>query len=181
MKKRIIALLTCLSMLFALTACGGTSPSDAIKAELDSVKDASSDSIIQQALSSADLEDTDLLEPVVANIQGFEYEILGEEVDGDTAKVTVSITTAPFGDIFTDAYDEVLNDVLSGKLTDFETRDIVERLYKPLAEATDKTYTKEVVINCTKDGKNWVGDFDTNDEFIDAVFGGLMGSLQGLA
>lgn len=179
MKKRIIAVITVLAMMMSLAACG-KSPSDCVKQELDVVKSASSESLIQEALNGANIEDNELLEPLVAKLQDFDYEVVDEKVDGDTAVVTVKVTTYPFGVLLKGTYDELVEQAMKGELGDLDEKALTQKLYEPMINATDKTYVQDVEIKCTKNGAGWEGNYEENNEFLDAVFGGLMSAMASL-
>lgn len=182
MKKKLIALILGVAMVLSLTACGGgPSASDYVKAELDEVKNAEADSLLAEAVNQIGADtNTEAIQAFVVKLQDFDYTIVGEEEDGDATNVTVEITTYTFGDAFKATYDQLMEDAMSGKLAGVSSDEIANRLYAPLGEVTDKSYTSTVVIKCTKQDDEWVGDFESDDAFIDAIFGGLLNTMQTL-
>lgn len=175
MKRRIFALATVLMLILAMTGCGkDLTASDYVKAELDAVKGNSGDSLIQEGVKDTEFDYTDTaIDGFISKLQEFDYQVIGEKDGGDTATVTVKITTYPFGEVYEKNFKEESKGIDAGNLGEADKTKLDNTILKDLANVKDKTYTQEVNIECHKDGGEWVGNFETVD-FMNALFGGLI-------
>ena len=95
--KEFIVVLLALIMCFGMTACSKDSPSDALKADLENAK--SNPEELAEGMDEGFGEEAG--KAFVEKMLDFDYKLGEEKVDGDTATVQATITTYPFGEIFT--------------------------------------------------------------------------------
>jgi ABC-type glycerol-3-phosphate transport system substrate-binding protein len=183
--KKIVALLLALGVAVGLAACSGASPSDQVDKELQEIKneelaDDIGDIFDDEEMSKKYAED---FQGWFEKLQDFDYVIKDEKVDGDKATVTVEITTYDFGAAFEETYNQMIADATAGTITaDTDLEDYTYKLlFEKLNGVTDKTYTKEIVVNCTKDDDGaWETDLESNSDALDAIFGGMMTKIAAL-
>lgn len=178
MKKLIAVVATALMALSLLAGCGAKqSPSDAVSEWMEAFKSGSVNeaSSISASLAGASEEDMKLF---LKKAQDLDYEIVEEKLadDGKSATVKVKITTYDFGAGMTNFVDKMMQDAMSGKITekDVTTEKLISRMIAEMTALEDKDYEKEVVANLTLDDKTWKPDIESNAEFLDAVLGGLL-------
>ena len=111
-------------------------------------------------------------------IQKFDYKIIDEKVskDGKSATVRVKISTYNFGEAYNEVAKQIKNDIDEGKInkdTNIDNYVISEFLPKALA-LKDKKYTKEIIIKCNKEKKEWKNDIYENEDFKDSILGGML-------
>ena len=119
----------------------------------------------------------------------FDYEIKGEEIaeDGKTATVDLAITTYDMKTVFNNFYTEFMGKALeqySGNSNNVSEEDYnkmaLEILQEELSKVTEKDYTGEATLSLTKTDGRWVVDKidESNNEFLNAITGGLMDVLM---
>lgn len=173
-------------MLLGLAGCKSKlSPSDQVATDLESIKNeeiadnflADSDEIPQKFEEESKV--------FVKKLQEFEYTVIDEKTDKEkgTSAVTLKIKTYNFGKAYEDTVAQVLLDAKADKIG--EDADITEyvysRLYENLNALKDKSYEKEITVNCTESDGNWETDIDSNREVMDAVMGGMMTAVEAAA
>lgn len=167
--KKITALLLALCLIF-VTACGSASPSDALKADLEDAKKGSEQI---QSMVGSDGFGEEATKALVDKVLEFEYELGEEKVDGDTATVETTITTYPFGDIFTDVMTEFMEEAMSGgEMSDDDMTKLLDDLLMKKMDSAEKNYEKTITVTLKKDGKDWV--VQESDELSNALTGGLL-------
>lgn len=179
--KRIAIILMSFAIIFSFTACKKTSPSEVVEKDLkdlqsESVKEVEVPYVNKDNADSKELEDKYL--KWINMIQKFDYKIQDEKIskDGKTATVRVKISTYDFGNTYKEVAKEIKEGIDEGKInkdTDIDSYVIDQFLTKAL-QLKDKTYTKEVIINCKKASKDWEDDIYNNEDFQDAILGGML-------
>lgn len=172
-----------LSLVIALSfaGCKKTTPSETVEKDLkdlqsEAVKDVELPYINEDNADSDELKDNYV--QWVNMIQKFDYKIVDEKVskDGKSAIVRVKISTYNFGEAYKEVGKQIKKDIDDGKInkdTNIDNYVISEFLPKALA-LEDKEYTKEVLIKCNKDKKEWKDDIYENEDFKDAILGGML-------
>ena len=197
----------CVIIGIAFTACGGSAikddmtPSETVSAFLDAFK-AQDDETMNKVYagegndfmsaykeSEGDDETTKAIkEELTAKWLDFDYKITGEKIaeDGKTATVDLAITTYDMKTVFNNFYTEFMDKALdqySGNSNNVKEEDYnkmaMEILQQELAKATEKDYTGEASLALTQIDDRWVVDKidENNDEFLNAMTGGLMDVL----
>lgn len=179
--KKIAIILMSFAIIFSFTACKKTSPSEVVEKDLkdlqsESVKEVEVPYVNKDNADSKELEDKYL--KWINMIQKFDYKIQDEKIskDGKTATVRVKISTYDFGNTYKEVAKEIKEGIDEGKInkdTDIDSYVIDQFLTKAL-QLKDKTYTKEVIINCKKASKDWEDDIYNNEDFQDAILGGML-------
>lgn len=179
--KRIAIILMSFAIIFSFTACKKTSPSEVVEKDLkelqsESVKEVEVPYVNKDNADSKELEDKYL--KWINMIQKFDYKIQDEKIkkDGKTATVRVKISTYDFGNTYKEVAQEIKEGIDEGKInkdTDIDSYVIDQFLTKAL-QLKDKKYTKEVIINCKKASKDWEDDIYNNEDFQDAILGGML-------
>lgn len=200
-RKHIAVILAVFTTVFFLTGCGSTpTPTQTADTFLQALKAQDSETMAEvfagekldllDAVSDEEEDteaaDSDLTkiyeEQMVPKMLDFDYELSNEVIDGDKATVDVKISTYRIGDAFTAFFSDYLSQAFILAFSDASEEDMdtlaTTILTGKLADLTEKSYEKTATINLTnKDGK-WVVDMlDTNDDFLDAVTGGLLTSF----
>lgn len=170
MKKVFITVLI-LCMLF-MTACGTPTPTEALKADIENAKN-SPEEIIGDI--GEDGFGKDATEALVDKVLEFDYK-LGEEVideEAGTATVETTITTYPFGDIFTKLMTDLFTEVFANpNMTDEQLSARMDALLIDGLKGAEKTYTKTIKINLSLEDGQWV--VQESDEMADALTGGML-------
>lgn len=179
--KRIAIILMSFAIIFSFTACKKTSSSEVVEKDLkdlqsESVKEVEVPYVNKDNADSKELEDKYL--KWINMIQKFDYKIQDEKIskDGKTATVRVKISTYDFGNTYKEVAQEIKEGIDEGKInkdTDIDSYVIDQFLTKAL-QLKDKKYTKEVIINCKNANKNWEDDIYNNEDFQDAILGGML-------
>ena len=169
MKKTLVLLLTLCLVL--LTACAPATPTAALKADLESAK--SSPEEIMGEIEEGGFG-TEATEALINKVLEFEYELGEEAIDGDKATVETTITTYPFGQIFTDTVTKFISQAFAnaGNMTDEELSSLMDKILTEELANAEKTYTSTIKIELAKDGDNWV--VQENEEMSNALTGGLI-------
>lgn len=179
--KRIAIILMSFAIIFSFTACKKTSPSEVVEKDLkdlqsESVKEVEVPYVNKDNADSKELEDKYL--KWINMIQKFDYKIKDEKIskDGKTATVRVKISTYDFGNTYKEVAKEIKEGIDEGKInkdTDID-RYVIDQFLTKALQLKDKTYTKEVIINCKKASKDWEDDIYNNEDFQDAILGGML-------
>ena len=169
MKKKVSILLLALCLILVTVACSSPSPSDALKADLENAKSSPED--IVGDIGDSGFSD-ELNTALVNKMLEFEYEIGEEKVDGDTATVELTITTYPFGDMFTTVINDLMDQAYSGEIdTDADVETLVSDMIMDEMDTLEKSYSKTITVNLNKEDGAWVVQED--EDFGDAITGGL--------
>ncbi|MBR5795681.1 MAG: hypothetical protein IKY26_06015 [Erysipelotrichaceae bacterium] len=175
--KKIFVLLLSLLLITTLFGCGAK-PSSIIKESFDEFKSLTYEEISSEYgfdLSGI-VDDPEFEKLFVELLQDFDYEILDETVDGDTAVVTVKITSNNIGaklqEGFTNALSMAFTLVFSDLTEDEITEKIAETILEPLNEC-EKTFVNTVDVKLTKTDDGWDVLEENNRDFYNAFLGGL--------
>ena len=179
---KAVCVLLSLVMVLTFAACGGGalkegSPSYAVDKALQEFK---TQLDVDKYLEQMDMDDLGMdvedLKPWLKMLQEFEYEIGEEKVKGDTAEVTVTITTYAFGKAMEGFFDQLITIALSNP--DVTEQELIDTFMDSMTSLKTKDYTKEVVIICEKRNGEWVPDLENNEDFIDAILGGILTAIE---
>lgn len=188
MKKRRLLVVLCmiLAVCLVLPGCTTKSPTDEVKEELESVKNESDDTLDE--VFNVDEDDLYIsssnrsaYNEFTKKIRDFDYDISDENIadSGNTAEVTVKITTYDFGtaaEEFYSSQSSVSSGGISGILTDDST---AAAFLEKMNSVSGKNYEKTVKVTCTKDDDGeWSVDLDNNYDLADAISGGLLSTLK---
>ncbi len=165
--KRIISVLFAVLMLFSFAGCQKSSPQKDLDAILTAIK--SGDMETLAALNYEEVFDFEGQEQMMSIFSSISWKF-GEtvEVDEDDAKVNVQITTK---DIFSEFMTQALSKALQGEEMSEEA---VSQMLIDIINATEKTASFDVAVEMSLEDGKWVIDDDGNEEFINAITGGLM-------
>lgn len=200
-RKHIAVILAVFTTVFFLAGCSSTPiPTQTTDTFLQALKAQDSETMAEvfagekidllDAVSDEE-EDTEAAdsgltkiyeEQMVPKMLDFDYELSNEVIDGDKATVDVKISTYRIGDAFTAFFSDYLSQAFILAFSDASEEDMdtlaTTILTGKLADLTEKSYEKTATISLTNKGGKWVVDMlDTNDDFLDAVTGGLLTSF----
>lgn len=190
--KKVLSTVIAFAMLFALVGCGGGQtaaepmPEDTVKAGIETLKSVDTESaaaVWGDSLSAESMGQGE--EGLKALYSGIEYEIIGAEINEDTAIVTTKISNVDAATALTDALGEVFVKIFEvvgtdEEITDEDSRKMFTELF--VANLTSGEYDRTestVDITLTKVDGEWVID-DNNDAAIDALTGGILTAAESL-
>lgn len=196
MKKKISAVILAAALILSMSACGTPSPTEtadtfmtAIKAQdSETVKsvyeDETFDMIEETGNQSDDAFEGTLDKSLETKIYDFDYTLSDEKIDGDKATVKVTITTYALGtaieDFMTEYFTQALTLSFSGA-SDEKIEKLSETLLTKHIEKAEKDYTGTADIHLTKKGDEWqIDEFDDDGEFINAITGGIVDSINNI-
>ena len=166
--KKVSILLLALCLIF-MTACGTASPTDALKADLENAK-SSPDEIIGQLGEDGFGEEA--TQALVDKVLEFDYQLGEEKIDGDKATVETTITTYPFGEIFTGIVADFITQAFANPdMTDDDASALLDQLLMDALDKADKTYSKTITIELSQEDGEWV--VQESDEMSNALTGGM--------
>ena len=167
--KKVSILLLALCLIF-MTACGTASPTDALKADLENAK-SSPDEIIGQLGEDGFGEEA--TQALVDTVLEFDYQLGEEKIDGDKATVETTITTYPFGEIFTGIVADFITQAFANPdMTDDDASALLDQLLMDALDKADKTYSKTITIELSQEDGEWV--VQESDEMSNALTGGML-------
>ena len=167
--KKVSILLLALCLIF-MTACGTASPTDALKADLENAK-SSPDEIIGQLGEDGFGEEA--TQALVDKVLEFNYQLGEEKIDGDKATVETTITTYPFGEIFTGIVADFITQAFANPdMTDDDASALLDQLLMDALDKADKTYSKTITIELSQEDGEWV--VQESDEMSNALTGGML-------
>lgn len=200
MKKKIIAIITLLIMAASLCACGGPSPTETVDTFLTGIKTQDNEAIQSvysddefEFVEELDLEDEDadselnkvFTEKLFPMLTSFEYTLSNEVIDGDHATVDVTIKTYNFGNAFSSFFTDYLTQAFALAFSDASDEDMdklgATLLSGELDNLTEMNTEKTATIELSAIDDGWVIDeFEEDDEFYDALTGGMMSTIEAL-
>lgn len=129
-----------------LTACGDPAAAirDDISGKLETIKQGDTEFVdgLAESVSGFDTLQIDAAEFMDCYLEGFDYEVEGVDVDGDTATAHVAITCKSFSDILGD-YESAAMEIVDS--LDIDTMPSDEEIYAMAGEAMmDATEAAEV-------------------------------------
>ena len=167
--KKVSILLLALCLIF-MTACGTASPTEALKADLENAK-SSPDEIIGQLGEDGFGEEA--TQALVDKVLEFDYQLGEEKIDGDKATVETTITTYPFGEIFTGIVADFITQAFANPdMTDDDASALLDQLLMDALDKADKTYSKTITIELSQEDGEWV--VQESDEMSNALTGGML-------
>lgn len=180
--KKFVSVILAISLMAAMLAgCGGEqSPTDAVKEKIESYK-TNAESLLNRD-DDSDVMDLgeDVGKKLVDLIMGFEYTVDNEVIDSNKATVDVTIKTCEIGDMFKNAMGNYFTQAFGLALGGASEEEMEEKALEAFTTAIDemsskKTFEKTFTVNLTQGDDGWkVEDLDANEEFLNAVTGGLM-------
>ena len=178
----LFALLLCVLMISGCAA--RTDAEKKVAKELDALKTSESVgsevSDIKKMLSDEGRENFDVF---LKKLRDFDYELMGSVEEDDHADVTVRIKTYDFGRAYLAEWTDYLREHGDTLDSDDELAGFYEELFARLAALDKKECIKDVDIVCLKplDNGEWIANIKDNEQLQDAVFGGMMSEMKGLA
>jgi hypothetical protein len=123
---------------------------------------------------------------LIEKILDFDYTIDDEQIDGDHANVTVTLTTYDFDTAFKDYMSEALQTAFSYTFSDASddemSQAINESLYTILTGLTEKDMVQTATLSLTKGAEGWtIDDLSDNADFLDAITGGAYSTVVGMS
>ena len=188
MKKRIIALLIAVAVLFTFTACGKPkreSAQDVMTRALEAVKALDSVKMKEifgtegpaQSFDDLDAETQTMLKLCVKNLT---YNIISSEENEDTATVKIEITNTDMVTVLTDATSQLVGKIVTymaannnAQPSDEEAHAMLGEIlegYMPRDDLAKVTNTEEFTLKLSEEGK-WQPEITTGQ--FDTLFGGL--------
>ncbi len=180
--KKFLSVMIVVSMLIVMmTGCSGEkSPTDVAREKIESYK-VNAESILNgEEDSDAMGLGEDVEKKIIDLIMGFEYTVENEVIDGDKATVDVTIKTCEIGDMFKTAMGNYMSQAFGLALAGASEEELEEKAMEAFTTAIDemsseKTFEKTFTVNLTHGDDGWkVEELDNNEEFLNAVAGGLM-------
>ena len=190
--KKILSLLLAFAMLFSFGGCGSqVGPDEMLSMYLDALKTNDTKELEKYGFSEEsivsglfnDQKDNSKSEEWEKNVfKGITYEVKKAEIaeDGKTATVEISITNADFGQAIKNYYKKILNFSYSADTTE---KDIEKQLKEEIdkAASNDKKVTNTAKVKMTKaEDDIWDIDEEGNDDFFNALMGGMLDALKNI-
>ncbi|MDO4383488.1 MAG: hypothetical protein Q4C18_03220 [Eubacteriales bacterium] len=208
MKKKLAVFLLLTAML-GMCACGSkdpeVTPTKTVDTFLKAIQDEDQDAIKKvyeessfdigkEAWDDTDGEDDEdeldasddsvrnvLVKDFYPRLIQFEYKMGEEKIDGDSATVTVDITTYKMGDTFVAGFKDFFSqamDLYNSNASDEEVSKVMaDSLHKKLSGLKKKEYKETATFHLSKENGKWVideMDDDDNEAALNALTGGMM-------
>ena len=150
LRKMTIAVLA-LTMIFAFSACTkSNTPTVVVEKQMQQIKDEQSETELSSLVSDASIAKKykKQYQKLLEKIQDFDYEVTDEKIDGDSATVTVKITTYNFGKAYQEMYEQISKDAAAGKISSSTdtTNYIYKLMFSKMNGLKDKDYSKKVTV-----------------------------------
>ena len=173
-------LLTCM-----LAGCSASGAEKKVTEDLESMRYVELDKNTEEEINSM-LSDQgrEYFELFLSKAGEFEYEILDSKEDtsgqaGDSAIVTVRIRTYDFASEYLKTWTEYLE---KSDPEQFDEAALYEDLFRNLSSLSKKDYIADAIIKCEpEDDGSWKTDAKTNRVLRDAILGGMLNEIAGLA
>ena len=185
--NRIIKLFTVIlsAALFCagMAGCGESGAEVKVTEDLESMRYVELDEKVGEEINSM-LSDQgkEFFEMFLAKAGEFEYEIIDtDKGGGDESEetVTVRIRTYPFASEYLRTWTDYLE---SSEDDEYDDAKLYEGLFRNLSSLNQKDYLTDVTINCYSDEEgSWVTDARSNPDLLDAILGGMLNEIVGLA
>lgn len=197
--KKILSGIMILVMTITLSSCGGLSPEETVDSFLKALKNGGETTELYEDKTFifgkegfiAEHKDYEKEfsedEKAIVNqfdekLKDFDYEIKGEEIDGDKAVVEVTIKTFSFGTGFQKMMEKFIEEAFALALdgaSEEKVTEVTEKLSAEYLETVEKDYEKTVKIPLEKKDHKWIiTTFNEKSEFADALSGGLLTELE---
>jgi uncharacterized lipoprotein YehR (DUF1307 family) len=187
--KKLMSLLLCLILSFAIVGCSGPKPEESVKGYFDALKKQdiqAAQGYIQNGVKdiSTGAQQEKLLKLVFSKLN---YEIVSSTVQKDTAVIKVNVTAPDLaivtGNMFKDLLGQLFTLAFSGT-EDIEAKSaqLTEEYFtKALADPQVVVITSEVDINLVKDSntKKWI--IVSDEKLANAVTGNFVTAMKSLS
>lgn len=171
-------------LICAVTAgCSESGAEVKVTEDLESMRYVELDENVSEEINSM-LSDQgrEFFEMFLASAGEFEYEIIDTDKGGgdETEEtVTVRIRTYPFASEYLRTWTDYLE---SSEDDEYDDAKLYEGLFRNLSSLNQKDYIADVEINCYSDEEgSWVTDARSNPDLLDAILGGMLNEIVGLA
>lgn len=190
-KKIVVAFITIALSVFGCFACGCSqqTPSDVTSGLLSAMQNGDSEKISKYCNNinidyphidknnNLTKEQQDSVDNFANKVRDFDYKVVSETVDGDSAIVDVEINTYNFGDMFKEVISEYISQAFGYAFTGNATEEkltelIVDIFDKKMEGMTEKNYNKTITFALTKSDNVWKVN-EVNDSHFDAITGGF--------
>lgn len=154
--------------------------------------DASLDGLLGDETANEDQDETsddsaydEMSQTLTEKILAFDYEVSNEVITDDKATVDVKITTYPLGEALTSFMAEYISQAFFLAFSE-DSDEKIEALastimMKELNALTEKTFEKTVTVELIMKDDNWsLEGIEKNDEFVDAITGGIYDAVNNL-
>ncbi|WP_294407028.1 hypothetical protein [uncultured Clostridium sp.] len=163
--KKIMCFLTSVILVVALSGCGAKSPSNVLSEKLDSIKKGDNKAISEilesqiQDEEGSTFENTEIEKNMIAAIQKITYKINSETIDGNSAKVNVTVNGPDVADALSQFIDEAFSYALSNafsedSMTDEEMNAEYEKMFAEILENV-KFSDRTMDIEMVKENNEW--------------------------
>ena len=166
-----------------MAGCGESGAEVKVTEDLESMRYVELDEKVGEEINSM-LSDQgkEFFEMFLAKAGEFEYEIIDtDKGGGDESEetVTVRIRTYPFASEYLRTWIDYLE---SSEDDEYDDAKLYEGLFRNLSSLNQKDYLADVTINCYSDEEgSWVTDARSNPDLLDAILGGMLNEIVGLA
>ncbi len=164
-------------MLFmGVCGCGARQKAEfALRAELSSVKSAGFSGYKNLICQNTDLFFTE--EVVQLLLQNFSFEIVRCNETKDSARAVVKMTNLDMMPVMWDYNKRILGYAVENRnVAEMDLKTVSNDILKELLQSGKYDFiTKEVTVEMTYQNHNW--EIAKNDDYIDAVFGGLLSNI----
>lgn len=166
-----------------LCGCSDTAPEAQVRADVESMRqielDADLTAEITEMLSEEGKTD---FETFIRKAGDFDFDITGSTEGAESTVVTVKVKTYCFGREYLRTWNDYLEKTGNG---DFDQAEFYDLMMKNLSSAEDKTFTREIEINCSgpQDGdgdSTWTTDAKDNYQLRNAIMGGMLDEIAAL-
>ena len=199
MKKRVVLVIFAVFSLLLFCSCGEKSPSAIVDEAAVAFQNQDTEALAELYNGKVDLEsfftqedassamESEAINALADKLCDFDYEILGESIDGDKAEVDVKLTTYDFATVATETLSQVFTMAFSMAFSEDYDESKSEELFNTvllgkLGEQTEKTKSATVTIPLTKTESGWKIDKLSDDkEFMDALSGGGYSAVEEFA
>lgn len=129
-----------------------------------------------------DDEQMEVFNSLVAKANEFDYEVLGETVDGDSAKVEVGFSAYEIGDAIDDAINSYLSKAFLVAFSEGSNEEKLQRMFvseldSEVRDLDEKDYVKTVELSLTKTDDGWKVD-ELSEKQLDAMYGGITSCME---
>ncbi|MDO4816518.1 MAG: hypothetical protein Q4A83_07975 [Bacillota bacterium] len=145
--------------------------------DAEEAEDSESAEDIEIEEDTTELADAEMVKLIFSHMT---YKIIGSEINGDTATVTVDITNKDAAAAFGSAFLALLSIAFSGA-SDEEIDAAFNSAFTESFESSENdSVTNNVVINLKMIDGKWMADTN-NDAFLNAISGGLLSAIEELS